>query len=137
MRGVILVRRLSWWRETAALLKASIVVASLIGILLLILGIQSSKFGKIKKYDEKGNSPRHMMSGTIGSSRRSSDNMKIKIESDSVANLGDFTFNISGNRKLIAKISLKYKPNSDAGWFNGNKNIKSRKRSRLCIIFCS
>lgn len=116
------------------ILKAAIVVASIIGILLLILGIQSSKFGKIKKYDEKDNSPRQMMSGTIGSSYRRGDNMKIKIESDSVANLGDFTFNISGDRKLIANISLKYKANSDSSWFNADKSIKQELIKKSAIL---
>ena len=106
------------------IVKAAIVVATLLVILLLILGLKSSKFSQIKKYDEKDTSPRQMVSALIGSSHRADDSMKIKIENDTIANLGDFTFNISQDRKLIANISVKYKANTSNDWLDSEKDIK-------------
>ncbi len=101
--------------------KASLVVASLIVILLLILGVKSSDFGKIAKYDQQDkSSPRERMSKSSFLSR---NGMQVVIVSDNMANLGDFTFNISGDRKLIANIALKYKAN-DTGWFSSKNDIK-------------
>lgn len=37
-----------------------------------------------------------------------------------MANLGDFTMNISGDRKLTANISLKYKNKKSNNWLNDN-----------------
>jgi len=99
-------------------------VVSLIVILLLILGILSSDFTKLQKYNVADKSPREsaynraILPGL-------SNGMKVSISSDSKANLGDFVFNISGDKKLIANISVKYKPvENDDSWFSDSDEIK-------------
>ena len=111
--------------------KASLIVLSLIVILLLILGIKSSDFGKIAKYDKQDqSSPRERMSK---SSYLSRNGMQVVIVNDYMANLGDFTFNISGDRKLIANIALKYKSN-DSGWFSSKNDIKKEIIKKSVIL---
>jgi len=113
---------------------ASLIVLALIVILLLILGIKSSKFGKIKKYDIEDESPREMMSHYRHPSNKS-NGMQVTIRSNTEANLGDFTFNISGDRKLVANISLKYKPNrEDDSWFNNKDSIKKEILKKSVIL---
>ena len=107
------------------IIKNSIIaVLSLIVILLLILGVLSSDFTKLQKYDVGGKSPRESLyNRTILSGL--SNGMKVSISSDSKANLGDFVFNISGDKKLIANISIKYKPLADDdSWFGNSDEIK-------------
>jgi flagellar basal body-associated protein FliL len=108
--------------------KISMFILLLIVILLLILGIQTSKFSDIKKY-ESDKSPRDNMSQTRSSSSNTKDySMQVTIENDTIANLGDFTFNIAGNKKLVANISLKYKSNTkDNSWFESNSNNDVKK----------
>ncbi len=110
--------------RTKIIKNAIIVVLSLIVVLFLILGVLSSDFTKLKKYDVAGKSPRDAVyNRTILSSL--SNGMKVSISSDSKANLGDFVFNISGDKKLIANISIKYKPvKSEESWFNDSDEIK-------------
>lgn len=103
---------------------AIIVVLSLIVVLLLILGVLSSDFTKLKKYDAAGKSPREILQSTHTSSTFN-DGMRVSISSDTKANLGDFVFNISGDKKLIANISIKYKPvKKENSWFSNNDEIK-------------
>jgi len=101
-----------------------IVVLSLIVILFLILGILSSDYTKLQKYNVDGKSPReNIYNRTILSGL--SNGMMVSIGSDSKANLGDFVFNISGDRKLIANISVKYKPiENEDSWFSNSDEIK-------------
>ena len=87
--------------------KVIAVVILVIILLLLILGIQSSEFGKIAKYDTQSKSLRETISNFISSSSKTDNGMNVTFTSDNVANLGDFVFNISGDKKLIANISLK------------------------------
>ncbi|MDY0123694.1 flagellar basal body-associated FliL family protein [Sulfurimonas sp.] len=103
---------------------AIIVVLSLITVLVLILGVLSSDFTKLQKYDVAAKSPRESAyNRTILSSL--SNGMKVSISSDSKANLGDFVFNISGDKKLIANIAIKYKPVKDENsWFSDSDEIK-------------
>lgn len=103
---------------------AIIIVLSLIVILLLVLGVLNSEFTKLKKYDVDGKSPRESAyNRTILSSL--SNGMKVSLISDNRANLGDFVFNISGDKKLIANISIKYKPVKDeSSWFSNSDEIK-------------
>ena len=114
--------------------KAILIVVSLIVLLLVILGLQTSKFGDIKKYDSK-KSPRETVSKIIRSSTKSSSGMQVTIESNNIANLGDFVFNISGDRKLIANISLKYKSKKEDGsWFNNNNNEIEKEILKKSVI---
>jgi len=98
---------------------ASLSIFSIIVVLLLILGVKNSSFGTIKKYDSGGNSKRDILKSL------SSTSMKVTITNDELANLGEFVFNISEDRKLIANISLRYKANyDDNSWFSSNDELK-------------
>ncbi|MFA5232892.1 MAG: flagellar basal body-associated FliL family protein [Sulfurimonas sp.] len=103
---------------------AIIVVLLLIIILLLILGVLSSDFTKLKKYNIANDSPRESVyNRTILSNL--SNGMKVSISSENRANLGDFVFNISGDKKLIANIAIKYKPiKDDSSWFSNRDEIE-------------
>jgi len=108
----------------------STIIFSIIIILLLALGIQDSDFGNIKKYDSSGKSPREMMTKFINSS-----GMQVSITNDEVANLGDFVFNIAGDRKLIANKSLKYKSTvKDNSWFRNKDDIKKEIIKKSVIL---
>ncbi|MCF6310727.1 MAG: flagellar basal body-associated FliL family protein [Sulfurimonas sp.] len=108
---------------------ASIVVLLLIILLLMVLGVQNSDFGKIKKYNSKDGSPRDMMTKFINSS-----GMQVTVANNNMANLGDFTFNIAGDRKLIANISLKYKSIKDDSWFSGGDETKKEILNKSAIL---
>ena len=99
------------------------IVASLIVLLLLAYGVSKSDFTKIKKYDEKDTSI--IRSAAEPSSVKRSIakeryyTTKVRIKDGGMANLGDFTLNISGDRKLTANISLKYKDSKGNSWMVG------------------
>ncbi|MCF6340466.1 MAG: flagellar basal body-associated FliL family protein [Sulfurimonas sp.] len=108
----------------------STIVFSIIVLLLLALGVKNSDFGNIKKYDNSGKSPRDMITKSISSS-----GMQVSITNDEIANLGDFIFNIAGDRKLIANISLKYKSNTkDNSWFGSKDDIKKEILKKSVIL---
>lgn len=108
----------------------STIIFSIIVLLLLVLGIKNSDFGNIKKYDSGGKSPREMMTKFINSS-----GMEVSITNDEVANLGDFVFNIAGDRKLIANISLKYKSTvENNSWFKSKDDIKKEIMKKSVIL---
>jgi len=103
----------------------SMIILILLGAVVIILGIQESDFSNIKKYDDKTNSARDIMS--LSKQKRSNmqrHDRSVKIESDTIANLGDFNFNIADNKTLVANISLKYKSDSEnSGWFNNKDSV--------------
>lgn len=104
---------------------AVLAVFSLIIILLLILGMLNSNFTNIKKYDKDDTNSRMSDSSKKASFYDQSSNMQVVIETDGVANLGDFVFSISTQKKLIANISFTYKSNKkDASWFDSDAKIK-------------
>lgn len=86
--------------------KAIITIILIIIILLMILGIQSSDFSKLKKYDIEGKSSK------ISFGSRNSV-IEVSIVSKNEVNLGDFVFNVLGDKKLIANISVIHKPKTD------------------------
>ncbi|MBW6489431.1 flagellar basal body-associated FliL family protein [Sulfurimonas sp.] len=119
------------------LINASYGIAALIVILLLILGVQSSDFTKLQKYDIEGKTaPRLSISGNRASAASVLRNsMQVSISSDNQANLGDFVFNISGDRKLIANISMKYKSSGKRGsWFNDKNDMKEEILKKSVIL---
>ena len=103
--------------------KIIIGVVVLIGVLLLVIGVMRSEFGNIKKFDSGGKSARDMMSNFKPGGNGYSTS--VSIGTSSIANLGDFTFNISSDKKLIANISIKYKQNGIASWFSDDEKIKN------------
>lgn len=118
------------------LINASYGVAALIVILLLILGIQSSDFTKLQKYDIEGKAPRESISSNKAAPTSVLRNgMQVTIGSDNQANLGDFVFNISGDRKLITNISMKYKSSKKRGsWFSDKNDIKEEILKKSVIL---
>lgn len=118
------------------LINASYTVAALIMILLLILGIKSSDYTKLKKYDIEDKTLAESMSGyrtVVASVLR--NGMQVTIGSDSRANLGDFVFNISGDKKLITNISIKYKSSGKRGsWFSDKNDMKEEILKKSVIL---
>ena len=116
--------------------KAILVVVILIVLLSMVVGILTSDFNKIKKFDSSNKSPRAMISSMNKSSKNRYYNTEISIDSsNNMANLGDFTFNIGNEKMLIANISLKYKAYTDSnGWMNGNENIKKEILKKSAIL---
>ncbi len=92
------------------------ITATLIILLLLAYGVSKSDFNNLKKYDEK-DSVRAGLKERIAKEQYYTT--KVKIKSDNMASLGDFTLNLSGNRKLTANISLKFKDNENSSWMSG------------------
>lgn len=102
------------------------IIATLIVAMLLIYGASKSDFSKIQKYDEKDNSISDVRSRMKGPSEQKEKiakeryyTTKVKIKEGSMANLGDFTVNISGDRQLITNISLKFKEKTSNSWLSG------------------
>jgi len=103
--------------------KAIQIVVTLIVLLLLAYGVSKSDFNNIKKYDESDDSnkleipmseeKRKMAQGRIFST-------KVVINSNTMANLGDFELNIQGGKKLIMNMSLEFKNNNQNSWLNSN-----------------
>ena len=113
--------------------KAVLVVIVLIGILLTIVGVLTSEFNTIKKFDSGGKSPRELMSRTISKASKQY-NTQISVDTENnMANLGDFTFNIGKDKKLIANISFKYSANKDTNWFEDD-DIKNEIMKKNIIL---
>lgn len=109
---------------------ATIAVLSLIIILLLILGIQSSNFTMSREYNV-GTKPQKV----ITAYRALRNGMQVTIVDDSIANLGDFVFNISGDRKLVANIAIKYKSTkNDTYFFNNQDDVKNEILKKSVIL---
>lgn len=98
---------------------AALFVSSLIVILLLTLGVITSDYTKLKKYDVADKSPREMVLKSIASSVSGSSS-QVSVQNDHEANLGDFVFNITNNKVLIADISIRYAPKpQSSSWLDG------------------
>lgn len=112
----------------------SVIIVLLIVILLLVLGVQTSKFSTLKKY-EIDKFSKDIMSNSITAPSRFSNDTQVTITGNNVINLGDFTFNISENKKLIANISLKYRAkNDDKNWLNSEDDIKKEILKKSAIL---
>jgi len=106
-----------------------LILAALL-VLVIFYGISTSDFKNLKKYDEEG------YGSTIrdkiqNPSKRKQEIAKelfytnrVTIKSSTMVNLGDFTINIAGDKKLILNISLKYKNKNKDSWLStgGAKN---------------
>lgn len=116
--------------------KAIAVVVGLIIFLSMIVGVLTSDFNKIKKFDSDDKSARAMISSLNKSSKNRYYNTEISIDSSiNMANLGDFTFNVGKEKMLVANISLKYKPYENSNkWMNDNKNIKKEIMKKSAIL---
>jgi flagellar basal body-associated protein FliL len=98
------------------------IIVIIILALLLAYGVSKSNFSNLKKYDERDTSARTSsvtpsLKQQIAKERYYST--KIKIKDGDMANLGDFTLNISGDRKLVINVSLKFKQNKENDWLSG------------------
>jgi flagellar basal body-associated protein FliL len=100
----------------------------------IFIGLRNSDFANLKKYDTHGKSPREMMSEFLSSDNSDNYSTRVTIKSDTVANLGDFEFNIAGNKKLVANISLKYYPYNKESSFNDDGSIKKEILEKAVIL---
>jgi flagellar protein FliL len=103
------------------------IIVALIVVLLLAYGVSKSEFSNLKKYDEKDNSISDVRSRMQAPSKLKQKiaeeryyTTKVRIKGSGMANLGDFTVNIAGGRKLTANISLKFKEKKGNSWLSGN-----------------
>ncbi len=103
------------------------IVFALIGLVIVILGIQQSDFSNIKKYDKNDKTPREQMMSPLKKSTANArrHNRNVAITGNNMATLGDFNFNVAGGKTLIANISLKYKSTQkERGWFESGDTIE-------------
>lgn len=99
-----------------------IIIISIIVLLSLFLGIQRSDFSKLKKYDN-GKS----LGAFFGSK---GDTVEVSIVNKNEINLGDFVFNVEEDKKLLANISIIYKPKNGTS-FMGNSGDEFIKKGVL------
>lgn len=99
----------------------------------IYIGLRDSEFANIKKYNTNGKSPREIMADFL-SSDSENYSTRVTIKSDTVANLGDFEFNIAGDKKLIANISLKYYSYNKESRFNDDNSIKKEILNKAIIL---
>lgn len=118
-------------------------IVVVIFLLLTAIGVISSDFNKIKKFDASDNKnkteashKKEAMNAKVKHQFHRAKSMKIELNRDnSIANLGEFTFNISEDKKLIANISIKYKAKKSS-WFSfvNDKNIKEELLKKSVIL---
>lgn len=110
-------------------------IISLIMLLLVIIGIRQSDFTKIKKYDNNDKSPREAI---YNPNKITFNYYTTKVtlnDENSLANLGDFVFNVAEERKLIANISLKYKQkNKIEEWIKSDSDIREEIIKKSVIL---
>lgn len=100
----------------------------------VFVGLRNSDFANIKKYNAHGKSPREIMSEFLNSGDSDYYNTKVTIKSDSVANLGDFEFNIANDKKLVANISLRYYSYTSENSFSNENSIKKEILNKAVIL---
>ena len=94
-------------------------IATLLFLALIAYGVSKSSFNNLKKYDEDNPNSNHSgLKEQIAKNKYYTT--EVKIENDSTANLGDFTINISNNKKLITNISLKFINQKKNDWILDN-----------------
>lgn len=105
----------------------TIIISIIIVVLVLAYGVSKSDFNNLKKYDEKDDSISQIRDNMLAPSKEKIAISKeryytttVKIKKGNMANLGDFTMNISGNRKLTTNISLKFKEKKGYSWLSGD-----------------
>lgn len=112
------------------IITAIALLAILIFVILFL--IDPSQFGEKKRYKENvfTSDKTDMTKGKqkLAQSRR--HDKTVRIISDTMASLGDFTFNSGGNTKIIANISLKFKKTKE-GWFTADAKEEIKKRGTL------
>ena len=98
-------------------------ITSIITVVILALlayGVSKSDFNNIKKQNVMKSDTRLNIKEKAAQELRYST--KVKMQNNGMVNLGDFTINISKDKKLIANISLKLKENNS--WEIGNSAKK-------------
>ncbi|MDD3477201.1 MAG: flagellar basal body protein FliL, partial [Sulfurimonas sp.] len=85
-------------------------------VLLIFYGVSTSDFKNLKKYNEEDYGIGNVRDNMHNPSKKKQEFAKerfytnrVTVKSSTMANLGDFTVNIAGDKKLILNISLKYK----------------------------
>lgn len=114
--------------------KAIIVVGSLIGLLLMTIGVLTSDFNKIKKFDKKDKSARQLISSKLQYNQMHKTDIEID-SNNNTAHLGDFTFNVGEKNILIANISLKFKSNkNNKQWIGDGDDIEQEIVKKSTIL---
>jgi len=99
------------------------IVVSLIILLLLAYGVSKSDFNNIQKYDADDDSKKidlPMSKQKIKHAQKLRFSTKVVVNSDTMANLGDFELNIKGGKKLVMNMSMKFKNNKKDSWLSSN-----------------
>lgn len=97
-------------------------IAAIYGI---YIGVKNSEFANLKNRNKSSTkSLKEIMAEFFHEGDNNYFTTKVTIKSDSVANLGDFEINISGDRKLVANISLKYYSYNKESKFNDDTSVK-------------
>ena len=99
-------------------------------IAIIMFAINPSSLSTEKRYKENvfTSDKTDMTKGKQKLAQTRRHDKTVRIISDSMVSLGDFTFNSGGNTKVIANITLKFKSTKD-GWLNsddGKDEIKKR-----------
>jgi len=94
-------------------------------ILLIVHGVSTSDFKNLKKYNEEDYGIGNVRDNMHNPSKKKQEFAKerfytnrVTVKSSTMANLGDFTVNIAGDKKLILNISLKYKEKNKNAWIS-------------------
>ena len=90
-------------------------IATLLGLALLAYGVSKSSFNNLKKYDDGSNSSHSGLKEQISKNKYYTTKTKVN-SSNNMANLGDFTVNISNNKKLITNLSFKFVDSKKGTW---------------------
>ena len=102
-----------------------LIVLVLLGIAIIIYGVSTSDFSKLKKYDEQDSviSTKNAPPPSKAKQKYAKTlyySTKVQITGDEMANLGDFSMNVNGGKILTANISLKYKDKKNSSFFSSN-----------------
>ncbi len=103
------------------------IIVAILLILLIIYGVSTSDFTNLKKYEKNEYGINDIREKMQTPSKRKQEIAKerfytnrVTIKSSTMANLGDFTVNIAGDKKLILNISLKYKDKNKDSWLSSS-----------------
>ncbi|WP_031347775.1 flagellar basal body-associated FliL family protein [Sulfurimonas hongkongensis] len=102
-----------------------LLIISVLLVLMIVYGVSNSDFKNLKKYNEEDYGINNIRDKMQNPSKRKQEFAKerfytnrVTVKSSTMANLGDFTVNIAGDKKLILNISLKYKEKNKNAWIS-------------------
>ena len=112
-------------------IKISIILVIL--VILVTIGafvINPSKYSNNKKYEKNifGSSKPTMTKAKQDFAQKRRHDTKVRIKSNTMASMGDFTFNSGGNTKIVANISLGFKNTEDSFFSSDDAKEEIKKR---------